>query len=774
MRSDTIKKGFERAPHRSLLRAAGVIESEADFDKPFIAICNSYTDCIPGHAHLNEVGQLVKRLVRAAGGVPFIFDTIGVDDGIAMGHSGMKYSLPSRELIADCVETMLRAHCFDGMVCIPNCDKIVPGMLMAAMRVNIPTVFVSGGPMAAGIAQTDPASELPEHLRPASVKSDLISVFKGVGALQTGNLTAAELLKLEQSACPTCGSCSGMFTANSMNCLCEALGMALPGNGTILAVSKEREQLYRRAAAQIMELVKRDIKPRDIATLDAFDNALALDVAMGGSTNTVLHTLAIAREAGIEYDIARIDGISRRIPCLCKVSPSSDYHMQDIHRAGGIHTILGELKRLGALKTSCITVTGKTIGENIDAWDLRSPSCTDEARIVRTSGASALVLDPNDKLGAVARSATGNLVPKPMLFHPADDRAIALWRFAAAFNANDAASCGALFGATGELDVDGSTTRRASALGLSVAVTVNKTNTWRGAAEIEAGLKPKFAEFRGLVRAELAEARGTPVLVIWHYEKAGAKKISCLLRISRLHAGGTIARASHDYDPKAIATARPAGLMPHDPVFRFDAQQCIRSADHAYMKDGGLAILYGSLAPEGSVVKTAGISEAFKAYCGPDFVFEGPAVIFESQDDACAGILAGRARAGDVVIIRNEGPRGGPGMQEMLSPTSYIVGMGLSDKVALVTDGRFSGGTAGACIGHVSPEAAEGGPIGLLREGDRVRIDFPNRRIDILVDEAVLAERRKGWTPVLPPLTGWLARYRKQVTNASKGAILAG
>ena len=753
MISDTVKKGFERAPHRSLLRAAGVIESEADFDKPFIAICNSYTDCIPGHAHLNEVGALVKRLVREAGGVPFIFNTIGVDDGIAMGHSGMKFSLPSRELIADCVETMLRAHCFDGMVCIPNCDKIVPGMLMAAMRVNIPTVFVSGGPMAAGIAQTDPASELPEHLRPASVKSDLISVFKGVGALQTGNLAPEQLLKLEQSACPTCGSCSGMFTANSMNCLCEALGMALPGNGTILAVSKEREQLYRRAAAQIVELVKRDLKPRDIATLDAFDNALALDVAMGGSTNTVLHTLAVAREAGIEYDIARIDGISRRIPCLCKVSPSSDYHMQDIHRAGGIHTILGELKRLGALKTDCLTVTGRTIGENIEAWDLRSPACTDEARIVRISGAAALVLDPNDKLGSVARTATGNLVPKPMIFHPADDRAIALWRFAAAFNANDAASCGALFGAKGELEVDA-------------------TTTWRGAAEIEAGLKPKFADFRGFVRAELGEVRGTPVIVVWQYEKTGAKKISCLLRVARLHAAGTIARAAHDYTPEAIASAKPAGLMPHDPVFRFDAQQCIRTPETAYTKDGGLSILYGDLAPEGSVVKTAGISDAFKANCGPGFVFEGPVVIFESQDDACAGILAGRVKAGDIVIIRNEGPRGGPGMQEMLSPTSYIVGMGLGDKVALVTDGRFSGGTAGACIGHVSPEAAEGGPIGILREGDRLRIDFPNRRMDILVDAAELAARRQTWKPVLPPLTGWLARYRKQVTNASKGAVL--
>ena len=503
MRSDIIKKGFERAPHRSLLRATGVIESEADFDKPFIAIANSYIDCIPGRAHLNEVGQLVKRLVREAGGVPFVFNTIGVDDGIAMGHSGMKFSLPSRELIADCVETVLRAHCFDGMICIPNCDKIVPGMLMGALRVNIPTVFVSGGPMAAGIAQTDATSDLPAHLRPATEKSDLISVFKGVGAHQTGSVSAEQLLKMEQSACPTCGSCSGMFTANSMNCLSEALGLALPGNGTILAVSKEREQLYRRAAKQILELVKRDLKPRDIATLEAFDNALCLDVAMGGSTNTVLHTLAIAREAGIEYDIARIDAISRRIPCLCKVSPSSDYHIQDIHRAGGIHTILGELKRLGALKNECLTVTGKTLGENIDAWDLRSPTCTDEARIVRVSGASALVLDPNDKMGPAARAANGNLVPKPMLFHPADDRAIALWRFAAAFNANDAAACGAIFGAKGELEVTADT-------------------TWHGAAEIEAGLKPKFAEFRGLVRAELGEVRGTPVLIVWQYEKTGA------------------------------------------------------------------------------------------------------------------------------------------------------------------------------------------------------------------------------------------------------------
>ncbi len=753
MRSDIIKKGFERAPHRSLLRATGSIESEADWDKPFIAIANSYTDCIPGHAHLNEVGQLVKRLVREAGGVPFIFNTIGVDDGIAMGHSGMLYSLPSRELIADCVETMLKAHCFDGMVCIPNCDKIVPGMLMATMRCNIPTVFVSGGPMAAGIAEQKATHEdLASYLQPAAGKSDLISVFKGVGELQAGKITEEQLKKLEQTACPTCGSCSGMFTANSMNCLCEALGMALPGNGTVLAVSKEREALYDRAARAIVQLVKRDIKPRDIATAEAFDNALMLDVAMGGSTNTILHTLAIAREAGIAYDIKRIDDISRRIPCLCKVSPSSDYHVQDVHRAGGIHTILGELKRMGALNTSCITVTGKTLGENIDEWDVRSEKCSAWAKAARVSGSSALVVDPNDKLGPAARTASGNLAPKPMLFLPGDVRAITLWRFAAAFNVGDAAAAACLFAGDAELEV-------------------NESLTWKGPVEIAAGLQGKLAEFKGHVRAELASLKGSPVLVIWHYQGGEKKKMS-LLRTGRLR-GWTFSKVYHDYREASLKEVIPAGLMPYDSAFMFDANDCIRTKDTAYSTDGGLSILYGQLAPEGSVVKTAGISDGFKATCGPAFVFEGPCVIFESQDEACAGILAGQVKAGDVVIIRNEGPRGGPGMQEMLSPTSYIVGMGLGDKCALITDGRFSGGTAGACIGHVSPEAAEGGPIGLLKAGDRIRIDFPNRKMDILVPEAELAERKKTWRPVTRELTGWLARYRKLVTNASQGGILS-
>jgi dihydroxy-acid dehydratase len=754
MNSDIIKKGFERAPHRALLRATGTIESEADWDKPFIAICNSYTDCIPGHAHLNEVGMLVKRLVRAAGGVPFIFNTIGVDDGIAMGHSGMLFSLPSRELIADCVETMLKAHCFDGMVCIPNCDKIVPGMLMAAMRVNIPTVFVSGGPMAAGIADQQAAhDDLAQYLQPATGKSDLISVFKGVAELQAGKITEAQLKKLEQTACPTCGSCSGMFTANSMNCLCEALGIALPGNGTILAVSKEREALYQRAAEAIIRLVKDDLKPRDIATVEAFDNALMLDVAMGGSTNTILHTLAIAREAGIAYDIKRIDEISRRIPCICKVSPSSDYHVQDVHRAGGIHTILGELKRQGVLNVKCKTVTGKTLGENIDEWDMRSESCSTLAKTVRVSGASAIVVDPNDKMGIAARTASGNLAPKPMLFFTADPMAIAFWRAAAAWNAGEVE---ALVGVHDP----------------KIKVKMPDGIELAGHDQLRLTIQKQMAEARGLVRAELGEFRKQPVLLMWQYAKGGTKAKFAMVRAKSLKKG-LIARAEYVTDPKHLAKVEPSGLMPYDPAFRFDANDCIRTKERAYSPDGGLAVLYGQLAPEGSVVKTAGISAEFKKNCGPEFIFEGPSVIFESQDDACAGILAGKVKAGDVVIIRNEGPRGGPGMQEMLSPTSYIVGMGLGDKCALITDGRFSGGTAGACIGHVSPEAAEGGPIGLLKAGDRIRIDFPNRKIDILVSEVELAERKKTFVPVKRDLGGWLARYQKLVTNASQGGILS-
>ncbi|HOS02677.1 MAG TPA: dihydroxy-acid dehydratase, partial [Candidatus Hydrogenedentes bacterium] len=478
MRSDIVKKGFERAPHRSLLWATGQIQSAEDFRKPFIAICNSFIEIIPGHVHLNELGRLAKEAVREAGGVPFEFNTIGVDDGIAMGHAGMSYSLPSRELIADSVETVIKAHSFDGMICIPNCDKIVPGMIMGAMRCNIPTIFVSGGPMLAG--KTKDGKTV-----------DLISVFEGVGAYQKGELTDEQLDDLERNACPSCGSCSGMFTANSMNCLCEALGIALPGNGTVLATTGDRRELVKQAARQVLKLVEADLKPRDIVTPKSIDNALALDMAMGGSTNTVLHTLAIAHEAGVDYPLARINEVSARVPNICKVAPSIHWHMEDVHAAGGISAILAELaKKPGALHLDAPTVTLKTLGENI----------------------------------------------------------------------------------------------------------------------------------RGATSTNL---------------------------------------------------------------------EVIRALDNAYSQTGGLAILFGNLAPDGAVVKEAGVDKAILKHTGP-------AVVFESEEASMKGILAGKVKDGDVVVIRYEGPKGGPGMREMLAPTSAVMGMGLGKSVSLITDGRFSGGTRGA------------------------------------------------------------------------------
>jgi dihydroxy-acid dehydratase len=553
MRSDTIKKGYERAGHRSLLRAVGL--SEADFNKPFIGVANSYVDIIPGHVHLQGVGKIVKEAIREAGGVPFEFNTIGVDDGIAMGHGGMRYSLPSRELIADAVETMALAHCFDGLVLIANCDKIVPGMLMAAMRLNIPCIYVSGGPMMAG--RTSDGRVI-----------DLATVFEGVGAFSAGKIDEAALLELERKGCPTCGSCSGMFTANSMNCLAEALGMALPGNGTVLAVNEKRKELYRTAGRQILTLVEMDLKPRDIVNRESVDNAFCLDMAMGGSTNTVLHTLAIAHEAGVAYSLDRINQLSDRVPYLSKVSPAGHHHVEDVDRAGGISAILKRLADKGdILKLDRPTVTGKTLGENLQ---------------------DAVVKDPD----------------------------------------------------------------------------------------------------------------------------------------------------------------------------------VIRPLENPYRKTGGLAVLFGNLAPQGGVVKVGAVAPEMMRH-------EGPAVIFESQDEALAGILSGTVRAGDVVVIRYEGPRGGPGMQEMLSPTSAIIGRGLKDSVSLITDGRFSGATHGACIGHVSPEAAVGGPIALLRPGDRIRIDIEKRLLEVDLPEAELKARRAAWKTPAPRVTqGWLYRYSKMVTSGSQGAVL--
>ncbi len=554
MNSRIVKEGPERAPHRSLLRATGLTDD--DIRKPFIAVCNAYTDIIPGHVHLRKAADLVKRAIRRAGGTPFEFNTMGICDGIAMGHTGMKFSLPSRELIADTVETMLRAHAFDAVICLPNCDKIVPGMIMGALRVNIPTIFASGGPMLAG------------HLPDGRV-ADLISVFEGVGAHQAGRLDDEGLRALECAACPGPGSCSGMFTANSMNCLCEAIGLALPGNGTIPAVDPRRKKLWQMAARRIVRMaIEGGPLPRDIVTRQAIDNAFVLDMAMGGSTNTVLHTLAIAQEAGVPYDLDRINELSRRCPNICKVSPSSLYHVEDVDRAGGVSAILKEISRIeGLLDLSAKTVSGGTLGEQIRRAQIGDPAC-------------------------------------------------------------------------------------------------------------------------------------------------------------------------------------------------------IRPIENAYSPEGGLFILRGNLAPDGAVVKTAGVDPAMLRHTGP-------AVIFESQEDACEGILKGRVKPGDVVVIRYEGPKGGPGMQEMLAPTSYIMGQGLGGKVALITDGRFSGGTRGACVGHVSPEAAEGGPIGLLRDGDIIELDIPARRLDARLTEEEWARRRSAWQPPAPRFTsGWLARYARTATSANTGAVL--
>ncbi|WP_213421578.1 dihydroxy-acid dehydratase [Bhargavaea massiliensis] len=553
MRSDMIKKGIDRAPHRSLLYATGV--KAKDMGKPFIGVCNSYVDIIPGHMHLNKFAEVVKDAIREAGGVPFEFNTIGVDDGIAMGHIGMRYSLPSREIIADSAETVINAHWFDGVFYIPNCDKITPGMLMAAVRTNVPSIFVSGGPMEAGVDSS-------------GKQLSLTSVFEGVGAYKQGNMTQTQLLEIEQSACPTCGSCSGMFTANSMNTLMEMMGVTLPENGTIVATSDQRKELIYEAAKQLIRMVEEDVKPRDLVTEETIDDAFALDMAMGGSTNTVLHTLAIAHEAGIEYDLKKVNEIAERVPYLSKLMPASDYSMHDVHLAGGVSAIIRELCDIpGAIHPDRMTVTGKTLYETVK-------------------------------------------------------------------------------------------------------------------------------------------------------------------------------------DSKILN------------------EQVIRPKENPYSPVGGLSVLYGNVAPDGGVIKVGAVDPSIK-------VFEGDAIVFESQEDALQGIDDGTVREGHVVVIRYEGPKGGPGMPEMLAPTSAIVGRGLGTKVALITDGRFSGASRGIAVGHISPEAAEGGPIGLVENGDIIEIDLVNRRIELKVPEDVLEKRRKNVKPFEPKIkTGYLARYSKLVTSANTGGVM--
>lgn len=555
MRSDMIKKGDHQAPARSLLHATGQIKSPTDMNKPFIAICNSYIDIVPGHVHLRELGDIAKEAIREAGGIPFEFNTIGVDDGIAMGHIGMRYSLPSREIIADAAETVVNAHWFDGVFYIPNCDKITPGMLLAAVRTNVPAIFCSGGPMKAGLSSQGKALTLS-------------SMFEAVGAFKEGKMSKETFLEMEQNACPTCGSCSGMFTANSMNCLMEVLGLALPYNGTALAVGDERRTLIRKAAKQLVENVKNDLKPRDIVTKEAIDDAFALDMAMGGSTNTVLHTLAIANEAGIDYDLQRINDIAKKTPYLSKIAPSSSYSMEDVHNAGGVPAIINELlKKPGVLHPDRITITGRTLRENYEGHEI--------------------------------------------------------------------------------------------------------TNT-----------------------------------------------------------------------------------------------EVIRPLHHPYDSEGGLSILYGNIAPDGAVIKVGGVDPSIKT-------FKGKAICFDSHDDAVQAIDNHTVRTGHVVVIRYEGPKGGPGMPEMLAPTSSIVGRGLGKDVALITDGRFSGATRGIAVGHISPEAASGGPIALIEDGDDITIDLLKRHIALHVDAKTLEQRQNQLKPFKAKVkTGYLARYTALVTSANTGGVM--
>ncbi|MEO6974700.1 MAG: dihydroxy-acid dehydratase [Gallionella sp.] len=604
-RSRTSTHGRNMAGARSLWRATGM--TDGDFGKPIIAIANSFTQFVPGHVHLKDMGQLVAREIEKAGGIAKEFNTIAVDDGIAMGHDGMLYSLPSRDLIADSVEYMVNAHCADALVCISNCDKITPGMLMAAMRLNIPVVFVSGGPMEAGKVNWQ-----------GKVKG--LDLVDAMVAAADSRVSDDELDAIERSACPTCGSCSGMFTANSMNCLTEALGLSLPGNGSLVATHAERKQLFLSAGRTIVELCKRyyvqddaGVLPRSIANFDAFENAMTLDIAMGGSTNTVLHLLAIAREAEVDFTMKDMDRLSRHVPTLCKVAPSSEYHLEDVHRAGGVPSILGELDRAGLLHGEVGTVHSKTLREGLRQWDIMQ---------------------------------TGNAAVKEFF--------------------------------------------RSAPGGISTTI------------------------------AFLQSAQ---------YPELDADRV----------------------------------------------QGCIRDKAHAYSKDGGLAVLHGNIALDGCIVKTAGVDDSI-------LKFSGRARVFESQDAATAGILADQIVAGDVVVIRYEGPKGGPGMQEMLYPTSYLKSKGLGKACALLTDGRFSGGTSGLSIGHVSPEAASGGAIGLVQEGDRVEIDIPNRTINLAISNAEMATRRaameakgkQAWKPVADrprKISAALRAYAAMVTSADKGAV---
>ncbi|MDD7567319.1 MAG: dihydroxy-acid dehydratase [Helicobacter sp.] len=666
MRSDTIKKGFQRAPHRSLLRATGL--KDEDFDKPFIGVANSYIDIIPGHFFLNKYAAIVKEEIRKAGGVPFEFNTIGIDDGIAMGHGGMLYSLPSRELIADAIESVMNAHCLDAMICIPNCDKIVPGMLMGALRVNVPTIFVSGGPMLAG------------KLEDGTIL-DLNSAFEAVGAYESGKIDAKRLHEIECKACPSGGSCSGMFTANSMNTLCEAMGVALPGNGTIPALTPEREELLRKAARRIVEIAldsqkSEQFRFRNILNAKAVHNAFVVDMAMGGSTNTVLHMLAIAKEAEVDFNLSDINNIASKVAHIAKIAPAlSSVHMEDINRAGGVNAVMHEVaKRNSSLGMQC---------EGFAKFpEARTPSALTSENPAKTSTAT------------------------PQNTRICED------------NSSDSMASSESSG----LDSHQGFTQSNNSVRSTLESVVGGLGGQRG---------DKGSDFA--IQAPLSPLEKEAQASVLHLDA---------LTIT----GETLGE-------------RIAGTEITD-------TEIIHTNENAYSQVGGLKILFGNLAEQGAVLKVAAVAESMKE-------FKGKAICFNSQAEAIKGIAGGKVKAGNVVVIRYEGPKGGPGMQEMLSPTSLIMGMGLGESVALITDGRFSGATRGACIGHISPEAAEGGLIALIEDGDEICISVSQGSLKLLVDSQTIQSRRAKWKPIKKDIKSkWLKRYSLLVSNAANGAVL--
>ena len=704
MRSDIVKKGHNRAPHRSLLRATGL--KDEDFNKPFIGVANSYIDIIPGHFFLNKYAEIVKDEIRKAGGVPFEFNTIGVDDGIAMGHSGMLYSLPSRELIADCIESVMNAHALDTMICLPNCDKIVPGMLMGALRVNVPTIFVSGGPMKAG------------RLSDGTIL-DLNSAFEAVGAYESGKISEKRLHEIECQACPSGGSCSGMFTANSMNTLCEAMGVALPGNGTIPALTPEREELLRQGARRIVEIaldssLSEKFRFRNILNAKAVHNAFVVDMAMGGSTNTILHMLAIAKEAEVDFNLESINNIAANVAHIAKIAPAlSSVHMEDINRAGGVSAVMNEISKRGSV---------------VDYWIAGYYNNEEDARL-RISG--KWEWDKYNESGNIRKYG------KCLEEMKKGDKILTY--------------------AFGQQKFDGIFEIIENTEDLITLQHINDLNIDINDVSLE--IKKYYKESYGFFDKYGDTIQGT-------YFKTNKEQFNAIVGLDSMVVNSSSTKETTQSLYLDALTITGETLGQRIANANITDPEIIRHNDNAYSQVGGLKILFGNLCEQGAVLKVAAVAESMKE-------FSGKAICFNSQDEAIKGIAGGKVKAGSVVVIRYEGPKGGPGMQEMLSPTSLIMGMGLGESVALITDGRFSGATRGACIGHISPEAAEGGLIALIEDGDIIEISVSRGSLELKVDSKILESRKAKWKPIKKEITSkWLKRYSLLVSNAANGAVL--